>query len=330
MLKKHHLISLTAISLLQFISFTVIPMETAKAQPQCSAEDLANSSPPSRESREIRSAQNRFKFNVPANYRAVAARDYIFVFSPEAYEYYRCQSVGSVWYFSTAISVADSELPASASLQQAFNERMNQQFIQGGIQQVTIGGEPALKYHHIESDGDGLTRNYVLFSPQRTKLITISSWIDSVNTPDSEVLDRTINNFELLFAVTETSPTIGIVPTLDVCGLAVWQNSNDNLTHILTAWGSKSSANVRIDNQVLQLRSSGGSIAPGQTQAPGNFTFQNSDRSITATLRGNWRIEYPGAEAGWITNNATLRITKGGKTTELPVVAHLGCSFLFY
>lgn len=317
------------ISILQFLSFAVIPMGTAEARPQCREEHLANSSSPSFESREIRSAQNRFKFNVPANYRAVAAGDYIFIFSPEAYEYYQCQSAGSVWYSSTEIFVAYSELPASASLRQAFNaQRMNQQPIQGGIQQVTIGGESALRYH-IESGGDGLTRNYVLFSPQRTKLITISSWIGSVNAPDPEILGRTIRNFELLFAVTETSPAIGIVPTLDYCGLAVWQNSDDNLTHILTALGGDSSANVRVDDQVLQLRALGGSITPEQTQTPGNFTFQNSDRSITATLQGSWRIENPGAEAGWITNNATLEVTKGNQTTELPVVAHLGCNFLY-
>jgi hypothetical protein len=329
-IKKSTLIVSVCLSLFQLCVGAKTDLLTAEAQSRCNPEILSNPSSPSRDSREIRSERNRFKFQVPVNYRAVASRDHIFVFSPQAYEYYQCQPAGSIWYSSTEIWVADSELHPSVSLRQAFNEqRMNQQPIQGSIQQVTVGGQSALRYH-VESGGDGLTRNYFLFSPQQTKFITISSWVDSVNSPEPEVLDRTIKNFELLFSVTEQSPRIGIVPTLDVCGLAVWQNSNDNLTHLLTAMGGESLANVRIDNQRLRLSSNSERITPEQTRRPGNFIFQNPNRSMTVTLQGNWRNEYPGAEVGWITNSATLKVTKGGQTTELPVVASLGCNFLFY
>jgi len=327
MLKSSRLIFSVCLSVLQLFFLSAIPISTAEAQPQC---NLENESPPSSESREIRSIRNPFKFKIPANYRAVAERDSIIIFSPEAYEYDLCNPPTSSFYMSAWVGVEDSEVSSSASLRQAFDsERMNQQPIQGSIQQVNIAGEPALRYH-VEYGGDGLTRNYVLFSPQRTKLITISSWIDSVNAPEPEILGRIVDSFELSFSVTENSPRIGIVPTLDYCGLAVWQNSNDKRTHLLTFVVGESVANVRIDDQALQLRSTGGQTPPELTRNPGNFTFHNSDRSITATLQGNWRTEHPGAEAGWITNNATLKVTKGGQTTELPVFANLGCNFLFY
>lgn len=330
MLNRSSLLLSVGFGLIQLLFLSATPTFLVKAQARCSEENLRNVSPPSRESREIRSVRNRFKFQVPANYRAVAQGEEILIFSPQAYEYHQCKPPTSIWYSSAEIWVTDSELPASSSLRQVFDSQsMNRLQIEGSIQQVRIAGETALRYHtHL--GGDGLTRQYFLFSPQRTKTITILAWVDSINDPEPEILARIANSFELLFSVTENSPRIGIVPALDVCGLAVWQHSNDNLTHLLTATGGESSANVRIDNQMLQLRATGESIAPEQTHRPSNFTFQNSDRSIAATLQGNWRIEHPGSASGWTTNNATLKVTKGNQTTELPVLASLGCNFLFY
>ncbi|WP_286186532.1 hypothetical protein [Geitlerinema sp. P-1104] len=147
---------------------------------------------------------------------------------------------------------------------------------------------------------------------------------------EPEVLSRITNNFELLFSVTEDLPRVGIVPTLEVCGLAVWNDPDDNLTHILTATGGSSSANFRLDNQLLQLRSTGPEINSRRTGTPSSFTFQNSDRSIRVRLQGDWRIEHPGATGAWVTDNATLEVSQGNQTRELSVFASLGCQFLFY
>lgn len=334
-LKAKGFISGLGLSLIQLLLLATLPLPSVEAENPCSPQRLRilsqrmrNESPPSPESREIRSERHRFRFQVPANYRAVTFGNSILIFSPEAYDFYQCRPRTTFWYAAAKIFVADSDLPSSAPLQQVF-ERKTVERREGTVQQVSLGGEPALRYHAHEG-GDGLTRRYFLLSPQRTKTIDIFSWVNSVNAREPEVLSRITNNFELLFSVTEDPPKIGIVPTLDVCGLAVWQDPDDNLTHILTARGGSSSANLRLDNQMLQLRTTGPDIAPGRTGTPSSFTFQNSDRSIMATLQGDWEIEHPGATSGWVTDNATLEVTQGNQTRELSVFASFGCQFLFY
>lgn len=286
-------ISWFGLGLLQILFLSIAPTLPAEAQAPCSSErlrrlseSLRNQSPPSRESREIRSDRHRFKFQVPANYRAVTSRGGILILSPEAYDFHQCQPRITPWYFAAKIYITDSSLPSSASLQRVFDMRSLYQ-PEGIVQQVSIAGEPALRYHDREG-GDGLTRRYFLRSPSRTKTITISSWVNSVNDPEPEILSRIIESFELLYSSTENSLGIGIVPTLDVCGLAVWQDPDDELTHILTASGGDSSATLRINGRILQLRSTGSEITLGQTSTPSSFTFQNSDRSIVTTLQGDW------------------------------------------
>jgi|SanBayMetagenome_1026888.scaffolds.fasta_scaffold12660_2 hypothetical protein len=336
--EKNFIISIKkwfGLGLIQLLLLSTIPIPIVKAQIPCSserlrilAERLRNESPPSPESREIRSDRHRFKFQIPANYRSVISGDNILILSPEAYEFHQCRPRITLWYSAATILVTNSGLHPSASLQQVF-ERRSVYRQEGTVQQVSIAGEPALRYHAHEG-GDGLTRRYFLFSPQKTKTITISSWVNSVNAAEPEVLSRITNNFEILFSVTENPIRIGIVPTLEFCGLAVWKDPDDKLTHILTASGGGSSANFRLDNQVLQLRTTGPEIAPGQTGTPSGFTFQNSNRSVMVTLQADWRIQHPGAISGWVTDNATLKVIQGSQTTELSVFASLGCQFLFY
>lgn len=335
-LKAKGFISGLGLSLIQLLLLAALPLPSVEAQTPCSSERvrtlserLRNESPPSPESREIRSERHRFKFQVPANYRAVTSiGGSILILSPEAYEFHQCRPRTTFWYAAARIDVMDSDLPASASLQQVF-ERRPAERPEGRVQQVSLAGIPALRYHAPEG-GDGLTRRYFLRSPQGTKTITISSWVNSVNAREPEVLSRITNNFELLFSVTEDPPRVSIVPTLDVCGLAVWNDPDDNLTHILTATGGSSSANFRLDNQLLELRTTGPEIAPGRTGTPSSFTFQNSDRSIRVTLQGDWEIEHPGATSGWVTDNTTLEVSQGNQSRELSVFASLGCQFLFY
>lgn len=321
--------------LIQLLLLGALPLPSVEAQTPCSpervrtlSERLRNESPPSPESREIRSERHRFKFQVPANYRAVTFRDSILILSPEAYEFHQCQPRTTFWYAAAIIYVMDSDFPPSFSLEQVFERRPAEQQ-EGRVQRVSLAGIPALRYHAHEG-GDGLTRRYFFRSPQGTKTITIFSWVNSVNAREPEVLSRITNNVELLFSITEDPPRVGIVPTLEVCGLAVWNAPDDNLTHILTAMGGSSSANFRLDNQLLQLRTTGPEINPGRTGSPSSFTFQNSDRSIQVRLQGDWRIEHPGATSGWVTNNATLEVSQGNQTRELSVFASLGCQFLFF
>lgn len=314
------------LGIFQLILTPTILTPIAAANSDCQAEEanLMNESAPARTDREVRSATHFFKLQIPENYRAIAGNNLILVLSPEAYAYHQCQPPVSRFYTAAEILIKESKMHPSASLSQAFDVLREEWFsnIQGGIQETSVAGQPALKFYS-EVGGDGLTLNYALFSPQRTKLIIISSWVESITDSESEILDRIIRGFQLQFSITQTSPRVGIVPSLDMCGLAVWQRAGDQLTHLLTAQGDESWASVRIDDQLLRLRSESGRVLPGQTRAPGVFSFQNADRSITATLQGRWQI-------GWQTSNATLRITRGSRVTELPVSAHLGCDFAFY
>ncbi|MGI0495922.1 hypothetical protein [Limnospira platensis] len=322
------------LGLIQLLLLSTVPIPIVKAEIPCSferlrilAKSLRNESPPSPESREIRSDRHRFKFQIPANYRAVISGDNILILSPEAYEFHQCQPRTTLWYSAAKILVTNSSLHPSASLQQVF-ERQSRRGQEGIFQQVSIAGEPALRYH--SQSRDGLTRSYFLFSPQRTQTITISSWVNSVNDREPEVLSRITNNFEILFSVTENPIRIGIVPTLEFCGLAVWKYADDNLTHLLTASGSELSANLRLDNQILQLKSTGSEMSSRQTKPPSSLTFQNSDGSIITTLQADWKIQHPGTSYGWVTDNATLKVIQGNQTTELSVFASFGCQFLFY
>ncbi|MDY7051993.1 hypothetical protein [Limnospira fusiformis] len=332
-LKAKGVISGLGFSFIQLLLLATLPLPSVEAQTPCSpervstlAQRLRNESPPSPESREIRSERHRFKFQVPANYRAVTSiGGNILILSPEAYEFHQCRPRTTFWYAAARIQVMDSDLHPSASLEQVFERRPGYR-PEGRVQRVSLAGIPALRYHDHEG-GDGLTRRYFLRSPQGTKDITIFSWVNSVNDREPEVLSRITNNFELLFSVTEDPPRVGIVPTLEFCGLAVWNDPDDKLTHILTAVGGSSSANFRLDNQLLQLRSTGPEINPGRTGTPSSFTFQNSDRSIRVRLQGDWRI---GATGGWVTDNATLEVIQGNQSRELSVFASLGCQFLFY
>lgn len=314
----------------------VVNNASRNSQPDPSVSDTSNGvcnasreSPPSDQSREIRSVQNRLSFQVPVNYRAIAEGRNIFIFSPEAYEFNQCNSPTATDFFSdkTRIMVEESSVPSSASLRQSLDAfiRENQINLRGNIQERNISREDALVFHY--ESPEGLLRNYVFFLPQRTHLVIISSPINSVSDPDPEVLRRVVSSLEISYSITDGSPRIGIVPTLNVCGLSVWQASNDNLTHLLTASGGESVATVRVNDQLLRLASNSGQILPEQSQPPGHFTFQSSDRSTTVSLQGNWRRSNTGS---WSLNNGRLVVTRSSEIAELPVSASLGCEFLFY
>ena len=188
--KAHRAISWFGLGLIQLLFVSTVPIPLVDAQTPCSSERLrtlserlSNQSPPSPDSREIRSEQHRFKFKVPANYRAVTFGNSILILSPEAYEFHQCRPRTTFWYAAAKIFVADSDLPSSAPLQQVF-ERQTVERREGPVQQVSLGGEPALRYHAHEG-GDGLTRRYFLLSPQRTKTIDIFSWVNSVIYPNN-------------------------------------------------------------------------------------------------------------------------------------------------
>ncbi|MDY7013370.1 MAG: hypothetical protein SVX43_07140 [Cyanobacteriota bacterium] len=153
---------------------------------------------------------------------------------------------------------------------------------------------------------------------------------NAVAIPSNQIVRRS-GNLKTLSSVPDKTIDIGWVPALNVCGLAVWQKTNSNSTHILTAFGGESFARMQINDRTLQLRNSSGVIAPEQTtQPPSRQIFHNADRTITVTLQGTCKIEFDGAEAGWILPNGTLTVSQGNDTKEVPVSASLGCGFLYY